>query len=95
MADDTSTPEGAVELGKALDQVLLDFEAQHGQLLRRVCAVPDALASLREVVVCTFLGHTLEQLRRLRGRAKAERVVQILLDGQEAIDRALPRGTLQ
>ena len=70
----------AVELQHVLDAALERFAVEHAPLLRRACQVPEDLERLDMVVVCTFLGHTLEILRNAHGRSHAERVALAVLD---------------
>ena len=70
----------AIELGKKLDEALEAFAGEHGALIRQACAVPDHVQKLDLVVLCTFLGHTLDRLSARTGRDHAEATVQATLD---------------
>lgn len=70
----------AVELEKALEKALAAFEAEHAELVRKACDVPDSHMELRDVVWCTFLGHVLQRVEASKGRAHVERLVAVLLD---------------
>jgi hypothetical protein len=87
----------AIELGKKLDQVLEAFAGEQGPLLRKACGVPDHVQKLDLVVICTFLGHTLDRLSARTGRPHTEDVVQSTLNAimEERRKFAEERGTLQ
>lgn len=93
----TADPVAAIELSQKLDQVLEAFAGEHGALLRKACGVPDHVQKLDLVVLCTFLGHTLDRLSARTGRAHTEDVVQATLDQilAERERHAQQRGTLQ
>ncbi len=78
-------PNAAVELGKAMNVALREFIEREEPLIRRACQVPADMGNLNHVVVCAFLGHTLEQLRLSSSRAHAEHVVTTVL---EQLDQA-------
>lgn len=69
----------AVELATVLDQALQRFADEHGELVRRACEVPDSITELDMVVACTFLGHTIEIVRKAHGHQHAENVALAVL----------------
>jgi hypothetical protein len=73
-------PQAAIELSRKLDAALEVFAGEHGVLLRKAAAVPDSVEKLDMVVICTFLGHTLDRLSLRAGREHAEDVVRAVLD---------------
>jgi hypothetical protein len=76
----------AKELGEAMNQALRSFMVEHEALIRRACQVPDSVTKLEHVVVCGFLGHTLEQLRLASNRTHVDQVVSLVLDQLEGGD---------
>lgn len=77
-----SVEQAAIELEGQLNQALDDFASVHASLVRRACQVPDG-TPLDDAVVCTFLGHTLGLVRKLQGRASAERLALTVLERLE------------
>ncbi len=93
-------PAAALELSSLLDRALADFAGEHGLLLRKACGVPAEVRELDLVVICTFLGHTLDRLSLRTGRQHTEDVVETVLEEitrQRATERAalLQKGTIQ
>lgn len=72
--------EAAMQLGSEIDRALGEFGAEHDSLLRQACRVPADMEELSEVVVCTFLGHTLNRLASDKGREHVVQVVNTMLD---------------
>lgn len=73
-------PQAAQDLSKELEVTLDRFACEHGSLLRKACGVPEHVQKLDLVVICTFLGHTLDQLSLRTGRSHTEEVVSTVLD---------------
>lgn len=73
-------PQAAIDLGKRLDETLERFATEHGALLRKGCGVPESVQKLDLVVICTFLGHTLDRLSARTGRSHTEEVVRVVLE---------------
>lgn len=73
----------ARELGTAIQESLQSFTTEHEQLVRRACTVPANVETLDLVVVCAFLGHTIERLLSSNSRQRIEGLVRITLDRLE------------
>jgi hypothetical protein len=73
-------PQSAIDLGNLLDETLERFARENEALLRKACAVPTSVQKLDVVVICTFLGHTLDRLSARTGRSHTEEVVSTVLD---------------
>lgn len=83
-----SVPAAAVELDHALDQMIDQFARENEPLIRRACQVGADVPSdkMRSVVVYTLLSHTVSVVRRSKGPAHVQALVQKLLAGLDQME---------